>query len=310
MRANRIHRFGPPEVVEFEEIEIPMPRNGEVLLRVAAAGVGPWDALVRSGASTLGQMLPLTLGADLSGTVESPGDSQFEFGDEVFGVTNDRFTGAYAEYAVASSAKIARKPETLGLVESAAVPIVATTALQMLDRAGVGEGSRILVLGGAGGVGSAAVQLATLRGARVLATVNSHDLDYVRSLGARDVIDVCGIPLDRMWHDLDAVLDTVGGEAQRDAIECLRPGGAFVSAVSVPDRTMTTERRIDASWLLVDVNSKQLEDVAATIDAGRLRVLVGTTLSLAEARGAHEMLAGTLPRARGKIVLRATQTRS
>ncbi len=306
MRANRIHRFGPPDVIEFEEVAIPMPGDGEVLVRVAAAGVGPWDALVRSGGSGLGQTLPLTLGADLAGTVEAGGHSGFVFGDEVFGVTNEQFIGAYAEYAVVSSRRIAHKPQRLSLSASAAVPIVAVTAMQMLDRAGVGAGSAVLVHGAAGGVGSVAVQLAAARGARVFATVNGDDADYVKSFGADVVVDDRTTPFETVATNVDAVIDTIGGAVQQRSFHVLKRGGKLVSSVSVPDKALADAAGVDATWLLVDVTTSALASVAALIDDAHLRVLVGTTLSLAEAREAHEMLAGTVPRPRGKIVLRAT----
>ncbi len=305
MKANRVHRFGNPDVIEFEEVEIPIPGDGEVLIRVAAAGVGPWDSLVRSGGSALGQTLPLTLGADVSGTVEAVGTSEFKFGDRVHGLTNKQFIGSYAEYAVVSSKSIAHKPQRLTAVESAAVPVVAVTALQMLDRAGVSADSNVLIHGAAGGVGSIAVQLAALRGANVVATVNGDDVDYVKSLGAGLVLDVRRTPFESTAKNMDAVLDTVGGDVQARSFKILKHGGTLISAVSVPDKGLANESGVDATWLLVDVTTRALETINGFIDDGRLRVLIGTTLSLAEAREAHEMLAGTVPRPRGKIVLRA-----
>ena len=172
MKANRIHVFGGPEVILFEDVPCPTPGTGEVLVRVHAAGVGPWDAQVRAGRSALPQPLPLTLGADLAGTVEATGsrDSPFSLGDEVFGVTNPRFTGAYAEYALAFTHMLAHKPRRRDFLESAAVPVVAVTARQMLFReAGVRPGDRVLVQGAAGNVGAYAVQFACAAGAHVIA---------------------------------------------------------------------------------------------------------------------------------------------
>jgi NADPH:quinone reductase-like Zn-dependent oxidoreductase len=167
MRAVRIHRFGGVEVIVDEELSRPIPAQAQVLIRVKAAGVGPWDAWIRNGKSVLPQPLPLTLGSDLSGVVESlgPGVSGLQRGDEVYGVTNARFTGAYADYAVAKAAMIAPKPERLTHIEAASVPVVATTAWQMVfDHGQVDDTKRVLVQGGAGNVGAYAVQLAKWAG--------------------------------------------------------------------------------------------------------------------------------------------------
>src|SRR3954470_6620373 len=155
MMAWRGHAFGPPTGMSLEGIPRPDPGEGEVLVRVHAAGVGPWDGWIRAGKSVLPQPLPLTLGSDLSGTVEAVGGgvTGFRPGDEIFGVTNASFTGAYAGYAVAEADMIAVKPARLGHVEAAAAPVVAVTALQMLfDHARVEAGQRVLVLGAAGSV--------------------------------------------------------------------------------------------------------------------------------------------------------------
>ena len=157
MKAARVHRFGPPNVIAIEDIAIPQPGSGEVLVRVAAAGVGPWDAWIRAGKSALPQPLPLTLGSDFSGVVEVVGDAVrgFQPGDRVFGVTNARFVGAHAEFAVVAAGMIAKKPVRLGDVEMASVPVVAVTAWQALfERAKLTAGQTVLIHGAAGNVGA------------------------------------------------------------------------------------------------------------------------------------------------------------
>ena len=234
MKASRVHRFGPPDVIAFEDIPRPEPAAGEVLVRVRAAGVGPWDAWIRAGKSVLPQPLPLTLGSDLCGVVEGvgPGVAGFDPGDEVFGVTNKQFTGAYAEYAAAAAGMIARKPHRLGHVEAAAVPVIAVTAWQMLfDHARVAAGQTVLVHGGGGNVGALAVQLARHEGARVLATASAADLDYVRGLGANEVIDFRSARFEDVTGPVDAVIDTVGEAIQQRSFGVLKPGGVLVSAV-------------------------------------------------------------------------------
>ncbi len=187
MRAARIHQFGPPEVIVVDEIPRPTPGDGEVLVRVAAAGVGPWDALIRERKSVVNVALPLILGSDLSGTIAQIGQnvSGFAVGDQIYGVTNPQFCGAYAEYALASSAMVARKPTKLTNIEAASVPVVAVTAWQMLfDYARATAGQTVLILGAAGNVGAYAVQFASQAQLHVIATASSADTAYVQSLGA------------------------------------------------------------------------------------------------------------------------------
>jgi NADPH:quinone reductase-like Zn-dependent oxidoreductase len=195
MKAVRIHQFGGLETIMYEEVSRPAPAEGQVLVRVEAAGVGPWDAWVRAGKSANPQPLPLILGSDLSGLVEEVGPdvSGFRTGDDVFGVTNSNFTGAYAECAVGDAAMVARKPVRLSYVEAASVPVVASTAWQMLfDHGQVNNTKRVLIHGAAGSVGAYAVQLAKQSGAEVIATVLTRDVDYLHTLHADQVMTFKG----------------------------------------------------------------------------------------------------------------------
>jgi NADPH:quinone reductase-like Zn-dependent oxidoreductase len=191
MKAGRIHHFGPPDAIVVDEIACPTPEAGELVVRAAAAGVGPWDALIREQKSVVNLPLPIILGSDLAGLVECVGAevTQFKPGEEVFGVTNKQFCGAYAEYGVASAKMISAKPKSLSFVEVASVPVVAVTAYQMLfDYAQVKAGQAVLIHGAAVNVGTYAVQLAKQAGLQVFATAGPADLDYVRGLGAEVVI--------------------------------------------------------------------------------------------------------------------------
>ena len=276
-----------------------------MLVRVKAAGVGPWDAWVRSGTSKIQQQLPLTPGADLAGIVERAGtDTPFRRGDEVYGVTNGEFVGAYAEYAVATATMLARKPATIGFVEAASVPVVASTAWQMLFEHGLVDSTkRVLVHGGAGNVGAYAVQMARNVAREVIATALPDDIDYVRSLGAHHVVDVRSTPFESEAKDLDVVIDTVGGETLARSFAVLKPGGVLVSSVSVPDQRLAARHQVRGVFFLVKVTSEGLTRIADMIDEGRLTTCVGEVLALSDARVAHEMLAGR-PHKRGKIVLR------
>lgn len=305
MKTVRVHGFGGVESIVCEKVPRPVPGMGEVLVRVKAAGVGPWDAWVRSGRSAIPQPLPLTLGSDLSGIVESvgPGVSGFLPGDDVFGVTNPQFTGAYAEYAVAEAGMIAPKPHRLSHVEAASVPVAASTAWQMVFDHGQVDGTkRVLVHGAAGNVGAYAVQLAKWAGAEVVATVFARDLEYVLALGADRVIDAGTARFEEQVKGADAVIDTVGGETQERSLGIIRPGGVLVSSVARPDKDKTAQHRVRGVFLLVSVTSDGLATIAGMLDSGQLATKVGEVLPLASARLAHEMLAGKHHR-RGKIVL-------
>ena len=310
MQAIRVHHFGDIDSLVAENVPRPAPGEGEVLLRVKAAGVGPWDALVRSGQSVLPQPLPLTPGSDVSGIIEEVGAGvpQFQAGDAIFGATNARFTGGYAEYALAAATKLAKMPRRLGFIEAASVPVVACTAWQMVfDYGAVDVTKRVLVHGAAGNVGAYAVQLAKRVAHEVIATAFSDDVAYVQALGADRVIDVKKSRFEEMLSDVDVVLDTIGGDTQDRSFSILKPGGVLVSSVAEPNQQTATRRNVRALFFLVDVSSRRLEQLAAMIDAGALTTSVGDVLPLAQARTAHEMLAGK-PHKRGKIVLRVGES--
>ena len=271
---------------------------------MAAAGVGPWDALIREGKSKVSPPPPLTLGSDLSGVVEAVGSgvTGFNSGDEVYGLTNPQFIGAYAEYALASSGMVARKPARLSHVEAASVPVVAVTAWQMLfEYAHLQSGQTVLILGAAGSVGAYAVQLAARSGIHVIATAGSGDLEYVRNLGAETVVDYRSAKLDYAAWSVDAVLDLVGGKTREEAARAVKPGGILVSVVS-PD-PVSARSDVRSVFFYADVTTARLNTISEMLDAGTLSTQVGTVLPLEQARVAHEMLAGA-PHARGKIVLR------
>lgn len=305
MKAVRVHAFGDVDALVVEDVPRPEPGPGQVLVRVAAAGVGPWDAWVRAGQSALPQPLPLTPGADLAGIVERTGAgvSDHQPGDAVFGVTNPQFTGAYAEYALADVGMIAPRPPRLTAIEAAAVPVVATTAWQMVfDHGRVARGQRVLIHGAAGNVGAFAVRLAKRAGAEVTATVRGRDVAAVRALGADRAIDVQTTRFEDVVRDADVVLDTVGGEMLARSFAVLRRGGALISSVAAPDPAAATRHGVRALFFLVAVTRAGLSEVAALLERGDLAARVGEVVPLAQVRRAHEMLAGA-PHRPGKIVL-------
>jgi NADPH:quinone reductase-like Zn-dependent oxidoreductase len=308
MMAWRVHEFGPPEVMKFERVPRPEPGPGEVLVKVEAAGVGPWDGWIRAGKSALPQALPLTLGSDLSGEVVTvaPGVSEPRVGDQVYGVTNPRFIGAYAEYAVASAGMVSSRPTSLTHVEAASLPVVSVTAWQALfDHAQLKAGQTVVIHGAAGNVGSYAVQLARRAGLQTIATVGTNDTSFVRDLGANTVIDYRTQRFEEEVRGADAVIDLVGGETQNHSFRTLRRGGRLVSAVSRPDQHLAERYGVEAAFFLVSVTSQYLAEIACLIDGGKLKPNVGVVLPLPDAREAHFMLEGVRPKPKGKIVLAA-----
>lgn len=307
MTAYTVHEFGPPEIIRPEVVEKPQPGQNEVLIKVFAAGVGPWDGWIRSGKSALPQPLPLTLGSDLSGVIEAigPNVTSVSPGDAVYGVTNPRFIGAYAEYAIAAAGMIALKPVTIDHVEAASVPVIAITAHQALFQHGkLKAGESVLIHGAAGSVGAYALQFARKARLRVIATAASEDVGRVKELGADKVIDYKREHFENEVNNLDAVIDLVGGDTQRRSFGVLKRAGRLISAVSQPDQELAKTFGVEAFFFLVAVNTPQLVDIAALIDKGELRQNVGVVLPISEAVAAHEMLEGQRPRPKGKIVLK------
>src|SRR5215813_729452 len=304
MKAARIQRFGPASVITIDDLLRPEPGHGELLVRVRAAGVGHWDTLIREG-KVQGEPLPLILGSEVSGIVEAigAGVSGFKPGDEVYGATNEHFTGGYVEYALPSARRMARKPKALSFIEAASVPVVAVTAWQMLfDYARVTTGQTVLIQGAAGNVGAYAVQLAKQAGLHVIATAGSAYFAYVRGLGAEKVVDYKYDRFEDSVTRVDVVLDTVGGDTQLRSLQVLKPGGILVSAVSsVPE---ATQKRfaVRTAYFYADVTTERLNKITTLFDSGKLVTDVGTVLPLERACTAHDMLGGA-PHKRGKIVL-------
>jgi len=301
VKAVRIHSFGPPDVVLVEDVPTPMPGPNEVLVRVMAAGVAPWDAIIREGKSKVSPQPPLTLGSDFSGIVEKVGAGVTDFApaDEVYGVTNPQFCGAQAEFAVATSGMIAGKPRSLNHVEAASAPVIAVTAWQMLFQyAKAMRGETVMVVGAAGNVGAYAVQMATDAGIHVIAVARVDDEDLLRSLGVgvKSIIDSSKPAFERDLPQVDAIVDTVGGSTLQRCVAALKPGGKLVTSVS------TQPLPAEAVFFYAEVTTARLQTLTTLFDAGRITARVGSILPLSEARQAQRMLAGA-PHKPGKIVL-------
>ena len=272
-------------------------------MRVAAAGVAPWDAVIREGKSKVSPEPPLTLGSDLSGFVEEVGSdvSEFAIGDEVYGVTNPQFCGAQAEFAVAFAEMIAPKPRRLNHLEAASAPVVAVAAWQMLfEYAQAKSEDTILITGAAGNVGAYAVQIALQAGMRVIAVARSSDHELLRAFGVQTILDSIAGDLKTSLPQVDAVLDTVGGDTLQRCSVAAKPGGRVVSVVStqpVPQRA-----GVQSVFFYAEVTSERLRTLTDLFEKNSISARVGSVLPLAEARSAHEMLGGA-PHKNGKIVL-------
>jgi len=307
MRAVRQDRFGGPDVLELCEVPRPAAIPTEVLVRVHAAGVNPVDWVTRAGDGVF-ESPPFTLGWDVSGVVEEVGVgvTRFRPGDEVIGLPwFPRQAGAYAEYVTAPSRQFARKPKRLSHVEAGGLPLAGLTAWQVLvDVAALESGQRLLVTAAAGGVGHLAVQIAKARGAYVIGTCRSDKHDFVRDLGADEVIDYTKADVAEQVSGLDVVMDCIGGKHSIGLLPALRPGGLIVPVRdgATPEIEAAAEARdIRTATVLVEPDGTALQHLADLADAGQLRVEVEATYDLAEAGKAHAW--GERGRTRGKIVL-------
>jgi NADPH:quinone reductase-like Zn-dependent oxidoreductase len=299
VKAARIHSFGPPDVVVVEDVPMPSPGHGEVLVRVLAAGVAPWDAIIREGKSKVSPQPPLTLGSDLSGVIEKvgPGVADFAPAEEVYGVTNPQFCGAQAEFAVATAGMVARKPQSLDYAAAASAPVIAVTAWQMLFQyAQMTRGQTVMVIGAAGNVGAYSVQLAADAGIEVVAIAHPGDEDLLRSLGAKSIIDSSKPTFEKELPQVDAILNTAGGGTFQRCVAALKPGGKLVTVVS------TQPLPAGAIFFYAEVTTARLQTLTTLFDAGRVTARVGSILPLSEARQAQRMLEGA-PHKAGKIVL-------
>ena len=303
MRIIRQHELGGPEVLAVEEVERPEPGLTEVLVRVAAAGVNPVDWKVRAGGGLLGEP-PFTVGWDVAGVVEAlgVGVTWLGVGDRVFGMPRfPREAACYAEYVVSPSRHLARIPDGLGDIDAAAVPLAGLTAWQALvDTAGVGEGSRVLVLGAAGGVGHFAVQIAKAQGAWVAGTASAPKHDFLAELGADEAIDYASEEIAGRVREVDVVLDAVGGDAGLGALPAMRDGGVLVtvSGSAVPALREAAADRVRVEGILVEPDRVGMEALAAM----GLRPHVEATFPLEQAGDAHRL--GEQGRTCGKLVLR------
>jgi len=301
MTAIQAHEYGGPEVLVREGAQRPQPDTDQVLIRLKAAGVNPMDWKVRSGAYK--QFMPLEFpwrpGLEGAGIVEAVGANitAFKKGDEVYGIV----TGGYAEYALAKANEIQPKPAGLTFAEAASLPMGVLTAWgAVIDTARMEAGQRVLIHGAAGGVGAYAVQLAHWKGAHVTGTASTGNLEFVKSLGSESVIDYQATPFETVVKDMDAVIDTVGGDLPERSFQVIRPGGSFVTiAARLPEGAGKAQniRAVSAGR----APAETLKQVNELIETKQLKPVVGAIFPLADAHQAHEL--SQTGHGRGRIIL-------
>ncbi len=312
MKAVRIHEFGDVDVLKYEDVERPELQAGEVLVRVRAAGINPVDCSCRKfpvPGITAGH-LPYVLGWDISGSVVAlgAGVTQFAIGDEVYGMP--RFPGeaqAYSEYITAPVADLALKPQRLTHQEAAGVPLAALTAWQALfDTVHLQAGQTVFISGGAGGVGHYAIQLAKAKGAQVITTTSTRNVEFVRDLGADVVIDYTQRSFVESIKDVDVVLDTIGGDVLRDAFKVVKRSGSIVSlpghlGVKAIGDQLAPKSGVAFSVIGVHPSGEQIAELAKLADTGQLKTHLDAVFPLQNVAQAHKLIEGG--HVRGKLVL-------
>lgn len=307
MKAVRCHSREGPQALTYEDAPVPRISAGEVLIRVHAAGITPteftWNSTFTNSEGK--DRLPTIPAFEVSGRVEdaAPDVSDPAVGDEVYGLLNFWRDGAAAEYVAAHAADLAPKPSSLDHVHAAAVPLSGLTAWQgLFDHAQLAAGQRVLIQGAAGGVGTYAVQLAHGRKAHVIGTASAKNEPFLRQLGADEVLDYHAVRLEDQVKGVDAVLDTVGGDALDRSWALLRRGGTLVTIVGDAPEDKAAAFGVRGVSFLVQPSRAQLLELGRLIDAGTIRPVVEDVFPLEKAREAYER--GLLGHNRGKLVLR------
>jgi NADPH:quinone reductase-like Zn-dependent oxidoreductase len=306
MRAVRYHEYGSADQLVVDEVPRPEPKEGEVLVHVRAVGVHPVDWKFRSGAyqQYVQLALPYMPGVDLAGVVAGigPGVTEFREGDEVYG----RASATNAEYAVAPIISLAPKPRNLTFEQAAAVPLGALTAwVGIFDVGGLQAGQQLLVHAAAGGVGHFAVQFGRWKGAHVIGTASASNLEFVRSLGAEMAIDYTATPFESVVHDVDVVLDNIGGDVQTRSWQVLKPGGILVGVVGLAPEAEERAEQLGVRTAVVSIppdTSATLRQITDLIETGQVVPEIGPVFSMDEVGQAHAL--SETGHGRGRIILR------
>lgn len=302
MKAVLIHKYGGPEKVVYEDVvEIPKAGANQALVQIKAVSLNPIDYKLASG-KMQNLKLPWTPGGDFAGVVESVGSGVFGFknGDAVFG--NSPGGGAYSQYIAVNADLIVPMPPRLDFVEAASVPLAGQTAWQgILEHGELQTGQKVLIHGAAGGVGSFAVQLARWKGAEVFATALSEDAQYLRELGAGEVINYKTTPFESVVKDMDLVFDLIGGDTQAKSFMALREGGRLISTVQPPSAEEAAKHKIVAMMMHMKPSAKRLSQLVELLEEGKIKTFIDRTFSLSQAKEAWRYMINC--HTKGKIVL-------
>lgn len=306
MKTQRFHAFGGPAVLKMEDLPRPELGEEELLVRVMAAGVNPVDYKIREGKypAVKADQLPYVPGREIAGVVEACGGlvDEWKEGDAIFAMLGIEH-GGYAEYAIVKDSEAAAKPRSLDFVSAASVPLAGLTAWQGLFRYGeLKAGQRVLIHGGSGGVGHFAIQFAKVAGAYVITTVSAPHIDFVRSLGADQVIDYNAQRFEDVVRDVDLVYDLVGGQTQERSFEVVKRGGILVSTLTEPSQEKARAKGVRAMRYTCKENAGELEEIGRLIDDGKVKPKIARTYALAEAPSAQDYV--EQGHTEGKVVLK------
>ena len=307
MKAIRIHEFGGPEVLKYEDAPNPSPANDEVVIKIHASGVNPVDCKIRAGLAQ-GKFpveLPLIPGWDVSGEIEEAGSDVLNFrkGDEVYSRPDPTRNGTYAEYVVVKADQVNSKPKSLDHDKAAAVPLAGLTAWQgLFEHGDLKADQKVLIHAASGGVGTFAVQFAKWKGAFVIGTASEENIDFLYDLGADEVIDYKTEKFEEKVKDVDLVFDLIGGETQKRSLNVIKEGGRLVTTVQPANQEEAKEKNIQVIGYMAKSYPADLQQIADLIDSGKIKPIVTEIFPLKEAAKAQEMIDSH--HTRGKIVLK------
>ena len=305
MKAVIINKYGTENELKFEDVPVPDIDPDEVLIKVYATSVNPIDWKIRKGMITgLKWEFPIILGWDVSGVIEKVGSrvTSFEPGDEVFAFPPLSRNGTYAEYVAVQVDAVAHKPKALDHLSSASIPLAGLTAWQALfDHGDLQARQKLLIIGAAGGVGTLAIQLAKDKGAYVIGTASPPNKEFLKELGADEIIDYTSESFWEKLKDIDVVLDCIGGYAQKQLLQVLKPGGVLVSIVGINSAVDFSSKKIETIFFMTKSSSEQLKQIGELIDAGKLKSVIAEVKYLMDIKEAHCL--SEEGHTRGKIVI-------
>ena len=307
MKAIRIHEFGGPDVLKYEDAPQPVPAADEVLIKVHASGVNPVDSKIRAGHAQ-GKFpisFPLIPGWDVSGEIEEVGNAVLNFrkGDEVYSRPDPTRNGTYAEYVVVKADQVNQKPKSINHDKAAAVALAGLTAWQRLFTHGdLQDGQKVLIHGASGGVGTYAVQFAKWKGAHVIGTASTDNIDFLYELGADDVIDYKNEKFEEEVKDVDLVFDLIGGDTQKKSLQVIKNGGRLITTVKPENQEEAKLKNIHIEGFMAQSLPGDLQQIADLIDSGKVKPIISEIIPIENAAEAHEKI--EKGHTRGKIVLR------